>query len=104
MITIQYNLQNYCISQFCFFFSTRTEKAWYWQLIDDGQVPNSKWTIWSEIVQKEVADVKVDQARGITEEEDEQSETLKRIRKFQEIMETNNIDKSKFDKFGVEVQ
>ena len=51
---------------------------------------------------REVSDLATDRARGIKEESDEQPTVLKRVRRFQErLAENENIDKSKYDRFGV---
>lgn len=82
-----------------FTFRDRLKSSWYWDLIDNGRKPSPNWTIWNEVVIAEVKDLKSDQDDGITDEEE--STTLNRIRKFEEVIARNEeIDRSLYDCFG----
>lgn len=86
------------------FHRTRAKTSWYWDLIDNGHAPSGKWTIWDELEEAEVEDLKIIRAKGVEEKDDEQSSCLKRVRNFQEMQAAKIfIDESLYDKFGMEI-
>jgi hypothetical protein len=84
-------------------FRDRMPSAWYWDLIDNGHAPSSTWLIWSELFERETQDLVADRALGILEEDDEKSAILSRIREFQRADTAEELDKTKYDRFGIEL-
>jgi hypothetical protein len=71
-------------------------------LIETGHFPRADWTIWDEFIKTEKDALKNDRKRGISEEDDEQSQILKRIRQFQKVHETvGEIDQTQFDRYAI---
>lgn len=78
--------------------------SWFWELIDNGAVPNADWSVWDEIVPQETDDISMVRKKGVKQEDDEQSTCLKRIREFQKQEKSGIlIDRSQYDRFGLDL-